>query len=124
MNTAKKRIVERKRRAFRVRKKMQGSSQRPRLCVHRTLKHIYAQIIDDLSGKTIVQVGSRGKTFAEKISGREVTKSEMSKIVGELIAEQAKDKGVSTVVFDRKGYLFHGRIKALAEAARENGLVF
>jgi large subunit ribosomal protein L18 len=124
MNAAKKRIVERKRRAFRVRKKLQGTPQRPRLCIRRTLNHIYAQIVDDLSGKTIVQVGSMGKAFAEKVSGKEVTKSEMSKIVGELIALQAKDRGISSVVFDRKGYLFHGRVKALAEAARENGLVF
>ena len=124
MDNAKKRLLERKSRAFRVRKNMTGTSARPRLCVRRTLNHIYAQIVDDISGKTIVQVGSRGKEFASKIAGKETTKMDVSKLVGELLAEQAKEKGVSTVVFDRKGYLFHGRVKALAEAAREKGLIF
>lgn len=124
MNNAEKRLIERKNRAYRVRKKIQGTSQRPRLAVRRTLKHIYAQIIDDTSGTTIVQVGSRGKEFAAKVAGKATTKKEISKIVGELLAEQAKEKGVSTVVFDRKGYLFHGRVQALAEAAREKGLIF
>lgn len=124
MTTAEKRLIERKNRAFRVRKKIRGTAERPRLSVRRTLKHIYAQIVDDTSGTTIVQVGSRGKNFASEVSGKTITKSETSKIVGELLAEQAKEKGVSTVVFDRKGYLFHGRVKALAEAAREKGLIF
>ncbi len=73
---------------------------------------------------TLVQVGSRGKDFEQKIAGKEVTKTDISKMVGELLAEQAKEKGVTKVVFDRKGYLFHGRVKALAEAARGKGLVF
>ena len=124
MDKAKKRLTERKKRAFRVRKNIQGTPSRPRLCVRRSLNHIYAQIVDDISGKTIVQVGSRGKEFAARISGKETTKIDVSKLVGELLAEQAKEKGVSTVVFDRKGYLFHGRVKALAEAAREKGLIF
>ena len=124
MDKAKKRITERKNRAFRVRKNMEGTAERPRLCVRRTLNHIYAQIVDDISGKTIVQVGSRGKDFAAQISGKETTKIDVSKLVGEILAEQAREKGVSKVVFDRKGYLFHGRVKALAEAAREKGLIF
>jgi large subunit ribosomal protein L18 len=124
MNAAEKRMIERKNRAFRVRKKVSGTGERPRLSVRRTLKHIYAQIIDDTTGTTIVQVGSRGKEFAGRLTGKATTKKEISKIVGELLAEQAKEKGVSAVVFDRKGYLFHGRVKALAEAAREKGLVF
>jgi len=124
MDKAKRRITERKNRAFRVRKNITGTSSRPRLCVRRTLNHIYAQIVDDISGKTIVQVGSRGKEFAARIAGKETTKMDISKLVGELLAGQAKEKGVSTVVFDRKGYLFHGRVKALAESARENGLIF
>jgi len=124
MDKAKRRITERKNRAFRVRKNITGTSLRPRLCVRRTLNHIYAQIVDDISGKTIVQVGSRGKEFAARIAGKETTKMDISKLVGELLAGQAKEKGVSTVVFDRKGYLFHGRVKALAESARENGLIF
>lgn len=124
MNRSKKRIIERARRAERVRKKIMGTSERPRMCVRRSLKHIYAQIIDDNSGKTIVQVGSRGKEFSQKTSGKELTKTDISKMVGEMLAVMAKEKGVTSVVFDRKGYLYHGRIKALAEAARSNGLVF
>lgn len=124
MNIAKKRLVERKNRAFRVRKTISGTAERPRLCVRRSLKHIYAQIVDDIAGVTIVQVSSRGKEFATKIEGKEVTKSDVSKMIGEILAVKAKEKGVSSVVFDRKGYLFHGRVKILAEAAREHGLVF
>lgn len=124
MNKAKKRLVERKRRANRVRKFITGTPECPRLCVRRSLNHIYAQIIDDVNQKTIVQVGTRGKDFAEKASGKDVTKTDISKLVGELLAEKAKEKGITTVVFDRKGYLFHGRVKALAEAARGKGLSF
>jgi large subunit ribosomal protein L18 len=124
MNTAKQRLVERKKRAFRVRKKISGTASRPRMCVRRTLHHIYAQIVDDTTGKTIVQVGSRGKEFESKIAGKTVTKTDKSKIVGEILAERAKEMGISAIVFDRKGYLFHGRIKALAQAAREKGLSF
>lgn len=124
MNRSKKRMIERSRRAERVRKKITGTSERPRMCVRRSLNHIYAQIIDDDSGKTIVQVGSRGKEFGQKITGKELTKTDISKMVGEMLAMMAKEKGVTSVVFDRKGYLYHGRVKALAEAARSNGLVF
>jgi large subunit ribosomal protein L18 len=124
MNTAKIRLIERKKRAVRVRKKISGTAERPRMCVRRTLNHIYAQIVDDTTGTTLIQVGSRGKEFESKIAGKTVTKTDMSKIVGELLAERAKEKGISTIVFDRKGYLFHGRIKALAQAAREKGLSF
>lgn len=124
MDTAKKRLVERKNRAFRVRKKIIGTKERPRLSVRRTLKHIYAQITDDTTGTTIVQVGSRGKEFAARVAGNDAKKCDISRVVGELLAEQAKEKGIKAVVFDRKGYLFHGRVKALAQAAREKGLVF
>jgi large subunit ribosomal protein L18 len=124
MNTAKQRLIERKKRAFRVRKKITGTASRPRMCVRRTLNHIYAQIVDDTTGKTLVQVGSRGKEFETKKAGKSVNKTEISKMVGEILAERAKEKGISTIVFDRKGYLFHGRIKALAQAAREKGLSF
>lgn len=124
MNSAKKRLVERKKRAFRVRKKINGTGEKPRMCVRRTLKHIYAQIVDDTTGTTIVQVGSRGKEVVEKISSESSTKSDVSKFVGEVLAEKAMEKGITKVIFDRKGYLFHGRVKALAEAAREKGLVF
>jgi large subunit ribosomal protein L18 len=125
MNISKKRIVSRGKRAERIRKKVFGTSERPRLCVRRSLKHIYAQLVDDEKGITLVQVGSRGKEIAAKLAGKEKTsKRDLSKLVGELIAEKAKEKGVSKIVFDRKGYLYHGRVKALAEAARGKGLVF
>lgn len=124
MNSSKKRVIERARRAERVRKKIMGTSERPRLCVRRSLNHIYAQIIDDSTGKTIVQVGSRGKDFSQKTAGKELKKTDVAQMVGEMLASVAKEKGVSSVVFDRKGYLYHGRVKALAEAARSNGLVF
>lgn len=124
MNIAKKRLIERKKRAFRVRKNICGTSTRPRMCVRRSLNHIYAQIVDDTCGKTIVMVGSRGKVFSDKLDSKETSKTDQAKLVGELLAEKALEKGISSVVFDRKGYLFHGRIKALAEAAREKGLIF
>jgi large subunit ribosomal protein L18 len=124
MNTSEKRKIERNARAARVRKKISGSLERPRLCVRRSLNHIYAQIVNDVSGETLVLVGSTGKEFLEKVKGQKLTKTDISKIVGEMVAEKATEKGVKNVVFDRKGYLFHGRVKALAEAARGKGLSF
>jgi len=123
MNKAKTRLLERKRRASRVREKINGTHDRPRLCVRRSLNHIYAQLVDDINSVTIVQVGSTGKEFTEKL-GKEADKTATAKLVGEVLAEKAKEKGVTNIVFDRKGYLFHGRVKALAEAARAKGLVF
>jgi large subunit ribosomal protein L18 len=124
MGNSKKRLDERKRRASRVREKINGTAERPRLCVRRTLSNMYAQLIDDINGVSIVQAGSIGKGFADKVNGKNLSKSEIAKLVGESLAEQAKEKGVTNVVFDRKGYLFHGRVKALAEAARAKGLIF
>lgn len=124
MNNAKKRLDERKRRASRVREKISGTSECPRLCVRRSLNHIYAQLIDDINQISLAQVNSTTKEFSEKLSAKEVSKIDVARIVGESIAEKAKEKGVTKVVFDRKGYLFHGRVKALAEAARTKGLVF
>jgi large subunit ribosomal protein L18 len=123
MDRAKKRIAGRKKRAFRVRKKLSGFTDRPRLCVRRSLKHISAQIVDDSNGRSIAQVSSSSKDIAQKATEKS-TKTAIAKIVGELIAEKAKEKGVSKVVFDRKGFAYHGRIKALAEGARAKGLVF
>jgi len=120
----------RSRRARRIRKKIFGTSDRPRLCVRRSLKHIYAQLVDDEKGITIIQVGSAGKGFTARADGAKAdgknksVKSAAAKTVGELLAEKAKEKGVTKVVFDRKGYLYHGRVKALADAARSKGLVF
>ena len=124
MNSAKRRSLERSRRAARVRKSISGTTERPRLCVKRSINHIYAQVVDDAQGRTIASAGSVGKEFAQKVSGKNLSKTEVSKVVGELVAEKALEKGVKAVVFDRKGYLFHGRVKALAEAARSKGLVF
>lgn len=125
MDKAKKRLDERKRRAQRVREKITGTTSRPRLCVRRSLNHIYAQLVDDLTGKSLLQVGSSAKEIAEKVkSDPKINKTAVSKMVGELFAEKAKAQGIGSIVFDRKGYLYHGRVKALADAARSKGLVF
>lgn len=121
MDIAKQRIISRKKRAFTIRKKIKGTVECPRLCVNRTLKHISAQIVDDVMGNTLVHVSSTSKEFVEKNNG---TKTDVSKFVGELIAEKATEKGINRVVFDRKGYPYHGRVKALAEAAKSKGLQF
>ncbi len=109
----------RARRKLRIKKKIQGTPDRPRLSVFRSVKHIYAQLIDDVSGKTILQ-------FSSKISGFEGSGGniEGAKKVGLALAERALEKGYDKIVFDRNGYLYHGRVKALAEAAREKGLNF
>ena len=109
-------------RHIRVRKKVQGSADRPRLCVFRSLRHIYAQIIDDTTGRTLAQASSK-----EAISGQNSasgSKLVVSQAVGKLVAERAKAQGINQVVFDRGGYKYHGRVKALAEASREGGLTF
>ena len=105
----------------RIRKKMQGSAERPRLNVYRSINHIYVQVIDDLSGKTLVSASTAEGKKEERKSGGNVASA---KAIGKAIAERAKAKGVTKVVFDRGGYLYHGRVKALAEAAREAGLQF
>jgi len=109
-------------RHLRLRRRVRGSAARPRLAVFRSLNHIYAQLIDDESGRTLAAVDSRSATFrGRQKSGGNVT---AAKVVGELIAQKAKERGVARVVFDRGGYQYHGRVKALAEAARAGGLVF
>jgi large subunit ribosomal protein L18 len=105
----------------RIRKKMVGTSERPRLNVYRSLNHIYVQVIDDLHGKTLVSASTAEGKKSERRSGGNVASA---KSVGKLVAERAKAKGIEKVVFDRGGYLYHGRIKALADAARESGLQF
>lgn len=106
----------------RVRKKVRGTSERPRLNVYRSAKHLYAQIIDDTTGKTLVAASTMGKDFrSEQKWGGNVT---AARIVGRLVAVKARDQGIEKVVFDRNGFLYHGRVKALAEAAREAGLIF
>ena len=105
---------------YRIRKKIEGSANSPRLSVFRSNKEIYAQLINDLDGKTLAAASSNEKEM-KKAKG---TKSDIAKNVGKLVAERAKKAGFETVVFDRSGYLYHGRIKALAEGAREAGLKF
>ena len=106
---------QRYRRHLRVRKKVSGTAERPRLVIFRSLKHIYAQLVDDVSRRTLVTVGDH--EFAGK-------KSEKATLVGKSLAEKAKAAGVSKVTFDRAGYRYHGRVKALADGAREGGLEF
>ena len=107
----------------RVRKKVRGTSERPRLSVFRTSKHIYAQIIDDDHAKTLVGTSSLKQDIRDKLQNQGGNKKGAA-IVGEFIARSAQEKGIKKVVFDRNGFLYHGRIKVLAEAAREHGLEF
>ena len=113
---------DRKVRALRVRKKVSGTSERPRLNVFRSLNQIYCQIIDDTKGITLLSASSLDKAIADKIAGK--TKQEIAFIVGETIGKKAVKKGIKTVVFDRAGYIYTGRIKALADGARNGGLEF
>lgn len=108
-------------RHLRVRKKISGTNERPRLSVFRSSKHIYAQLIDDVKGVTLASASTVDKELAASGNGGNV---ESARKVGELIAKRAKEKGYEVVVFDRGGYLYHGRIQALADAAREAGLQF
>ena len=103
---------------IRIRKKVQGTKDRPRLAVFRSIKHIYVQVIDDRAGQTIVSASSaeKGSSNGGNVDG--------AKLIGKLVAERAKEKGITKVVFDRGGFLYHGRVKALADAAREAGLEF
>lgn len=114
------RDARRRRIHVRIRKRLAGSGERPRLAVFRSLNHIYAQIIDDRAGTTIVAAASTQEGAGVKSGGNIAA----AKTIGKLIAERALEKGVKSVVFDRGGFLFHGRIKALADAAREAGLEF
>jgi len=112
----------RKKRHLRIRKNIAGTTERPRLSVFRSSKHIYAQIIDDVNGNTIVSASTVDKELRDKVTNG--ANIEAAKLVGELVAKRAVEKGIKSVVFDRSGYLYHGRIKALAESAREAGLEF
>ena len=102
---------------------MSGTSERPRLAVYKSLRYVYVQLIDDSNGQTLVQANSREAAVVGKAEGSAKTKSAARK-VGEIIADRAKGKGIDKVVFDRGGYIYHGRVRALAEAAREEGLKF
>ena len=117
-----KKVVARTRRHARVRKRIEGTAERPRLAVFRSNKHIYAQLIDDLSGRTLVAASTLdAKAGGAKAGG---AKSEVAKAVGKLVGERAVQAGISAVVFDRAGYKYHGRVRELADGAREAGLKF
>jgi large subunit ribosomal protein L18 len=118
--TAKKRRIDRKRRHYRIRKTMRGTSVRPRLAVFRSNKHISAQVIDDLSGVTLAAASTTESALRDANNGN----SEAAGKVGTLLAERAKAAGIDSVVFDRGGFRYHGRVAALADAAREGGLKF
>lgn len=111
-----KKVTGRARRRMRIRKKVHGTAERPRLCVFRSAKHIYAQVVDDTHGKTIAHASS--------VSGGSGNKVDAAKLVGSTVAKACIEKGVEQVVFDRGGYRYHGRVRALAESAREAGLKF
>ncbi|MCI0777884.1 MAG: 50S ribosomal protein L18 [Chloroflexi bacterium] len=122
MKRSKTAQAARLRRHLRVRKRVYGTGEKPRLCVYRSLTHIYAQVIDDDRGHTIAAASDVDADARGEVKGKR--KSDVAKVVGELIGKRAKEQGVSTVVFDRGGYQFHGRVKALATGAREAGLKF
>ena len=113
-------VNARRKRHFRIRKRVMGTSSTPRLSVFRSNKDVYVQLIDDENGTTLVAASSREKDIA----AQKVAKSDSSKLVGEAIARKAIDLGIKQVVFDRSGYLYHGRVKAIADGAREGGLEF
>ena len=106
----------------RIRKHITGTAERPRLCVFRSSRHIYAQIIDDQNGHTLVSASTLEEQLRDQVKG--LKKTEQAAAVGRLIAERALEKGIKTVVFDRGGYKYHGRVKAIADASRESGLEF
>ncbi len=114
--------VARYRRHARVRAKVEGTTSRPRLCVFRSLNHIYAQVIDDSHGHTLTCASTLDPEIKSEAVGKK--KTEKAKLIGSLVAKQALSKGIKQVVFDRGGYKYHGRVKALAEAARKGGLKF
>ena len=116
------RIVGRERRRLRIRRKISGTPVKPRLTVFRSAKHIYAQVVDDVAGNTVAHASTLSKDV--RANAKDAKKSDAAKQVGQAIAKALLAKGIDKVVFDRNGYLFHGRVRALADAAREAGLKF
>ncbi|HVZ40252.1 MAG TPA: 50S ribosomal protein L18 [Candidatus Kapabacteria bacterium] len=120
--SAKGKIQRRSRRKFHIRKKVAGTAERPRLTVFRSLKHIYVQAIDDVSGRTVAQASSLNDAAVTSLLGEANGKIAPSMAVGKAIAGRLKEQNIATAVFDRNGYLYHGRVKAVADGAREAGL--
>lgn len=123
MSKTQERAVRRKRAHFRVRARVSGTGDRPRLSVYKSSKYIYAQVIDDLKGETVAQASSAEPGLRERYEGGGDSRA-AAKLIGETVAERAREKGIERVVFDRGGYIYHGRIKAVADGAREKGLEF
>jgi len=121
MNKNKHKDARRTRRRIGIRKRVSGTPERPRLALYRSLNHVYAQVIDDLAGKTLVSASTRDNGL--KIEGT-TGNCDAAKTAGELLAQRAKDAGITEVVFDRGGFKYHGRVKAFADAARDGGLKF
>lgn len=117
-----KHVTAREKRRARIRRKISGTAERPRLSVYKSLKHMYAQLVDDSTGKTIVSVGTTSKGLKDEV--KDDDKTAAAKKVGAAIAQAAKAKGIEAVVFDRNGFDYHGRVEAVAAAAREAGLKF
>lgn len=122
MDKAKEKRLARLRRHARVRKHVQGTMERPRLCVFRSLKHIYAQVVDDTQQHTLISASTLDAEVQAAAAGKD--KAGQAAVVGEVLAERAQAAGIKRVVFDRGGYRYHGRVKSLADAAREGGLEF
>jgi large subunit ribosomal protein L18 len=122
MDKAKEKRLARQRRHARVRKHVQGTVERPRLCVFRSLKHIYAQVVDDTQQHTLISASTLDPEVQAAAAGKD--KAGQAAVVGEVLAERAQAAGIKRVVFDRGGYRYHGRVKSLADAAREGGLEF
>ncbi|MFP4193905.1 MAG: 50S ribosomal protein L18 [Desulfosalsimonas sp.] len=122
MGSTQKKEAMRIKRKKRIRKKVRGTQERPRLTVFRSARHIYAQIIDDVRGETLAAASSMEKEFRSR--GRFENKTAAAGEIGKLVARRASEKGIDTVVFDRNGYNYHGRVKAVSDGARENGLHF
>jgi len=123
MDTAKTKRLRRERAHLRIRRKVQGTADRPRLTVYKSTRYVYAQLINDEAGHTLAQASSREAAISKKAEGSASTKS-AARLVGEAVAERAKKSGVAKVVFDRGGYIYHGKVKELAEGARAKGLEF
>jgi len=115
MSQVRDRKSDRLKRKLRIKYKIRGTQERPRLCVYKSLKHIYAQLIDDETGKTLVSASTLDLDLREQVKGSNVSSA---KVVGQAIAKKALEKGIKTVVFDRNGYIYHGKVKALADSAR------
>jgi large subunit ribosomal protein L18 len=120
----KKKRERRERAHLRIRMRVRGTSERPRLSVYKSLKFIYAQVIDDDRGHTLAAASSADPDIQQQLEGKAASNQKAAKLVGEAIAARAKEKGIDKVVFDRGGYVYHGNVKALADSAREKGLQF